>query len=205
MPDNDNKLPQAPEAKTVTKKRSRISMVWVIPIVAAAAGVWVAVTKIMSEGPKITIIFQSAEGLEAGKTKIRYDGVDVGTVTAFQLSEDHQQVIATAKMAPKTESFLAKDTKFWVVRPQISGATITGLGTLISGAYLGMDIGQSPEQSRHFVALETPPLVTGQTAGRFFMLKTPELGSVDRGTPIFFRHLQAGQVVSYSSTRTASS
>ena len=110
-------VPRSPSRKAVPKKRTRLSLVWVIPIVAAAAGVWVAVTKIMSEGPKITIVFRSAEGLEAGKTKIHYNGVDVGTLTAIRLSEDHQQVIATAQMAPKTEDFLVKDTKFWVVQP----------------------------------------------------------------------------------------
>ena len=198
-------LPDAPEAKIVTKKRTRLSFVWIFPLVAAAAGAWVAVNKIRSEGPKITIVFRSAEGLEASKTKIRYNGVDIGTVTAFRLTEDHQRVIATAKMAPKTEAFLVKDTKFWVVRPQISGATITGLGTLISGAYLGMEIGQSPEPERKFVALEMPPVVTGDTPGRFFVLKTPELGSLDRGTPIYFRHLKAGQVVSYELDKNGSS
>ena len=86
MPDNDNTIPQAPEAKIVTKKRTRLSFVWIFPLVAAVAGVWVAVNKIRSEGPKITIVFRSAEGLEAGKTKIRYNGVDVGTVTAFRLT-----------------------------------------------------------------------------------------------------------------------
>src|ERR1017187_2443184 len=135
MPDNDRSLPQVPEAQIVTRKRARLSFVWIIPLVAATVGAWVAVTRILSEGPKITIVFRSAEGLEANKTKICYNGVDVGTVAAFELTPDHQRVIATAKMAPKTEAFLAKGTRFWVVRPQISGATITGLGTLISGAY----------------------------------------------------------------------
>jgi paraquat-inducible protein B len=190
-------LPDAPEAKTVTKKRTRLSFVWIFPLVAAIAGAWVAVNKIRSEGPRITITFLTAEGLEAGKTKIRYNGVDIGTITAFRLTEDHQRVIATAKMAPRTEEFLAKDTKFWVVRPQISGATVTGLSTLISGAYLGMEIGQSPERAREFVALEMAPVVMGGAPGRFFRLKTPELGSVDKDTPIFFRHLKAGTVVSY--------
>src|SRR5208282_2373709 len=103
----------------------RFSVVWVIPIVAAAAGVWIAVTKILNEGPKIMIVFHSAEGLEANKTKIQYNGLDVGTLTTIRLTEDHHHVIATAKMAPKTEQSLVKDTKFWVVRPQVSGLNIT--------------------------------------------------------------------------------
>ena len=105
-----------------------------VPIVAALAGAWVAVTRILSEGPTITIVFQTAEGLEAGKTKIHYNGVDVGTSPTIRLSDDHQRVIATAQMAPKTEGFLVDDTQFWVVRPRISGANVSGLGTLISGA-----------------------------------------------------------------------
>ncbi len=175
----------------------RLSLVWVIPIVAALVGVWVAVTRVLSEGPKITIVFQSAEGLEAGKTKIHYNGVDIGTVTTIRLSDDHKPVIITAQMAPKTEEFLVEDTQFWVVRPRISGANVTGLGTLISGAYIGLEIGASKESKREFVALETPPMVTGEVPGRIFMLKTPDLGSLDTGTPIFFRRLQVGQVASY--------
>jgi paraquat-inducible protein B len=197
MPDGDATVPSVPESRTVSRKRTRLSPVWIIPIVAAAAGVWVAVTRILAEGPAITIVFKSAEGLEAGKTKIQFNGVDVGTLTAIRLSDDHRQVITTAQMEPKTEALLVADTRFWVVRPRISGANITGLGTLISGAYIGMDIGASKDRKREFVALETPPVVTGEAPGRFFMLKTPDLGSLDTGTPIFFRRLQVGEVASY--------
>src|SRR5262245_20456343 len=142
-----------PESRAVSRKRTRLSLVWIVPIVAAVLGVWVAVTRILGEGPKITIVFRTAEGLEAGKTKVHYNGVEVGTITTIRLSDDHQKVIATAQMAPKTEDFLVEGTRFWVVRPRISGATVSGLGTLISGAYIGMEIGQSKERKREFVAL----------------------------------------------------
>src|ERR1700690_1241534 len=168
MPDKSS--PPIPESKVVPKKRTRLSLVWVLPIGAAVAGVWVAVTKIMSEGPKITIVFQSAEGLEANKTKIQYNGLEVGTLTAIRLADDRHHVIATAKMAPKTDEYLVKDTKFWVVRPEISGLNITGLGTLISGAYIGVSLGQSKESERNFPALDAPPLAAGGTPGRFFRL-----------------------------------
>jgi paraquat-inducible protein B len=197
MPDGDTPLPHVPESRAVSKKRTRLSAVWIIPIVAAVVGAWVAVARIMSEGPKVTIVFKSAEGLEAGKTKIQYNGVEVGTVMTVRLSDDHKTVVTTAQMAPKTDGFLADDTRFWVVRPRISGANVTGLGTLISGAYVAMDIGQSRQHKRDFVALETPPVITGDAPGRFFMLKAPDLGSLDTGTPIFFRRLQVGEVASY--------
>ena len=197
MPDRDPPLPSVPQSRSVPRKRTRLSLVWFIPIVAAVVGAWVAVTRVLSEGPGITIVFRSAEGLEAGKTKVHYNGVDVGTVTAIRLSDDHQRVITHVQMAPKTEAFLVEDTRFWVVRPRISGANVTGLGTLISGSYIGMEIGASKESKSDFVALETPPVITGEFPGRFFILKTPDLGSLDTGTPIYFRRLQVGQVASY--------
>jgi paraquat-inducible protein B len=177
-------------------------MVWIIPIIAAALGVWVAVNRILSEGPTLTITFRSAEGLEAGKTKIQYKGVDVGTITKIRLSSDHHEVIATAQMAPRTDDFYVQDTEFWVVRPRISGANVTGLGTLISGAYIGMQIGSSKVYKYHFVALETPPVVSSDVPGRYFVLKSGDLGSLDDGTPVFFRRLQVGQVASYALSKT---
>jgi paraquat-inducible protein B len=196
MPDYDSSLPPVPESKAVPKKRTRLSLVWVIPIVAAAAGVWIAVTKILDKGPEITIVFSSADGLVANKTKINYNGLDIGTLTSIKLMEDHKHVMATAAMHPKTKDFLVKDLKFWVVKPRMSGLNITGLGTLLSGNYIGVQLGESKESERHFVALETPPL-TGDVPGQIFTLKTPDLGSLGSGTPIYYRQLQAGQVVSY--------
>jgi paraquat-inducible protein B len=195
MPDTEN-FSDVPEARAVSKKHTKISLVWVIPIVAAVAGVWIAVTKILEKGPEITITFSSADGLEANKSKIVYDGLTIGTLTAIRLAEDHKHVIATAAMSPKAKDFLVKDLKFWVVKPRMSGLNVTGLGTLISGYYIGVQIGQSKESARSFVALESPP-VGGDEPGRFFQLQTKELGSLGEGTPIYFRQIQAGQVVSY--------
>jgi paraquat-inducible protein B len=196
MPDQDPNPDFISESKAVPKKRTRLSLVWVIPIVAAAAGVWIAVTKIMEKGPEITIVFSSADGLVANKTKVNYNGLDIGTLTSIRLMDDHKHVVATAAMSPKSEEFLVKDAKFWVVKPRMSGLNITGLGTLLSGNYIGVQLGESKESERHFIALETPPL-TGDVPGKLFTLKTTELGSLGSGTPIYFRQIQAGQVVSY--------
>lgn len=197
MPDNGEGFSRAPESRRVPAKRTRPSLVWLIPLVAAVAGIWVAATRILGEGPKITIVFRTAEGLEAGKTKIDYNGVEVGTLTEIRLSDDHLRVVATAQMAPKTEGFLVEDTQFWVVRPRISGGTVTGLGTLLSGAYIDMRIGESKKSRRSFEALEEPPIVKEDMPGRYFVLETSDLGSVDRGTPIYFRRLKVGEVASY--------
>ncbi len=195
MPDTEN-FSNVPEAKAVPKKRTRLSLVWVIPIVAAVAGVWIAVTKILERGPEITITFSTGDGLEANKTKIVYDGLTIGTLTSIKLAPDHTHVIAKAEMSPKTESFLVKDLKFWVVKPRMSGLSVSGLGTLISGYYIGVQLGESKESERSFIALESPP-VGGDVPGHFFQLQTKTLGSLGEGTPIFFRQIQAGQVVSY--------
>lgn len=197
MPDAERPNQPVPRARAVPKRRTHLSLVWLIPIVAAIAGAWVAVTRILARGPAITIVFKSAEGLEAGKTTIHYNGVDVGIITAVRLSDDHRDVVATAQMASSTDGLLVEDTTFWIVSPRISGANITGLGTLISGAYVGMEIGQSSVSRRSFVALNTPPVVTGDVAGRFFLLKAQTLGSLDDGVPVYFRQLQVGQVASY--------
>jgi paraquat-inducible protein B len=196
MPDTE-KFSNVPEARTVSKKHTKISLVWVIPIVAAVAGVWIAVTRILEQGPEITITFSSGDGLEAHKTKIIYDGLTVGELSSIRLASNHKDVIATAEMDPKTKDFLVKDMKFWVVKPRVSGLNITGLGTLISGYYIGVQMGQSKESERNFIALESPP-VGGDIPGRFFQLQTRELGSLGEGTPIYFRQIQAGQVVSYT-------
>lgn len=186
-----------PGTHAVVRRKSGISVVWIIPILAILVGAWVAYTRIISQGPEITMTFPTAEGLEAGKTKVHYNGVDVGLVTAIRLSDDHRNVILTVQMAPETERFLVADTKFWVVSPRISGANVSGLSTLISGAYIGVQLGTSTEKRRAFEGLPNPPVVSADTPGRFFSLTSADLGSLDTGSPIFFRRLQAGQVVSY--------
>ena len=196
MPDANPALPPVPQSKTVPRKRTRISLVWVIPIVAAVAGVWIAVTRILSQGPEITIVFSSADGLVAKKTKVNFNGMDVGVLSDIRFSEDHKHVIATAQMSPTARDFLVKDTTFWVVKPRINGLNVTGLNTLLSGNYIGMQLGLSHESERHYIALEKPPFAN-DTPGHFFTLHTPQLGSLEEGTPVFYRKLPAGEVVSY--------
>src|SRR5689334_21931365 len=104
----DEKSPAVVESKVVVKKRRGISMVWLVPLFAAGVGLWVAINTIRNQGPKITFVFHTAEGLEAGKTHIRYNGIEVGELSDIRISEDHKSVIATAKMHPKTDPFLVK-------------------------------------------------------------------------------------------------
>ena len=190
-------LPPLPEATVDAKRRRRLSVVWIIPIVAALMGGWIAVQKLLAEGPRIEISFVSAEGLEAGRTTVKYNGVDVGKVEAVKVSADRQRVLASVQMAPETRDWLVEGTSFWVVRPRISGGSVTGLGTLLSGSYIGMAIGNGSDRVQEFQGREVPPVVSGTTPGRFFLLKARNLGSLDYGTPIYFRRIQVGQVASY--------
>src|SRR5512137_1139858 len=149
-----------PEAVAEPKKRFSFQLVWLIPIVAALVGGTLAVKSYLQKGPTITITFKTGEGLEAGKTKIKYKDVDVGTVTGINIAKDLKNVVVTAELKKETKPYLVEDTKFWVVKPRISGGTVTGLGTLMGGSYIGMDLGKSNERKHSFQGLEVPPAVT---------------------------------------------
>lgn len=173
--------------------------IWLVPVIAISVGSWLGVKSVFSKGPTITISFRSAEGLEAGKTKVRYKDVDIGLVKTIQLTSDHKEVEVTAelKRSDGIESLLVTDTRFWVVRPHVSAGGISGLGTLLSGAYIGLDIGRSGEAQRDFVGLEIPPIVTADLSGSPFVLKSQNLGSLGISSPVYFRRVQVGQVVAF--------
>ena len=190
-------LEDVPTAVAVKKRRSSPQLVWVIPIVAALIGGWLAVKTILEKGPTITITFKTAEGLEAGKTKVKYKNVDVGEVKAIKLSKDRQGVVVIVELVKEAEPYLVGDTRFWVVRPRIAGGQVSGLGTLFSGSYIGADLGKSGNKLRDFVGLEIPPIVTGDVPGRQFMLHADTLGSLQIGSPVYFRQEAVGSVTAH--------
>ncbi|MGD9105713.1 MAG: MlaD family protein [Desulfobacterales bacterium] len=184
-------------ARAVVKPKKSVSIVWIVPLVALLIGGWLAYKAITEKGPSITITFKSAEGLEAGKTKIKFKDVEVGQVEEIRLSPDLSQVMVTAQLTKDAKDYLSENTRFWVVRARIVGGGVSGLGTLFSGAYIGMDPGKPGKTARSFKGLETPPIVTTDLPGRHFMLKAERLGSLDIGKPVYFRQIRVGQVVAY--------
>ncbi len=184
-------------AQAVVKPKKSISIVWIVPLVALFIGGWLTYKAITEKGPTITITFQSAEGLEAGKTKIKFKDVEVGQVEEIHLSEDLSQVIVTAQLTRDAKDYLSVNTRFWVVRARVAGGGVSGLGTLFSGAYIGMDPGKPGNPAWSFKGLETPPIVTTDLPGRHFTLMAERLGSLDIGRPVYFRQIQVGQVVAY--------
>ena len=172
------------------------SMVWLIPIVAGLIGIWLGVKTIMEEGPTVTITFSSGAGLEAGKTKIKYKAVQVGMVEDVQLIEDLSGVTVTAKFEKGAEPHLTENTKFWVVRPQIGLGGVSGLETLISGAYVAVDPRPGPLASE-FKGLDAPPGVKASRAGSQYILQTEDLGGLQRGSPVFFRDITVGEIIGH--------
>jgi paraquat-inducible protein B len=187
-------LPPLPEV--AVKRRKGPSLVWAVPIVAALIGVYLAWITLAGKGPEITIAFTTAEGLEPGKTRVKYKDVEVGLVEKVALSPDLRQIVVTAQMQKGVEQHINEGTRYWVVRPRIGAGGVSGLSTLVSGAYVEMDPGTG-KATRQFVGLEVPPLILQDVPGKSFVLRADELGSVSRGAPVYFRGIEVGQVQGY--------
>jgi paraquat-inducible protein B len=188
---------EIPAARVRSGSRWPTWLVWLIPAIALAFGAWLAIKALNEHGPTITITFKSAEGIEPRKTKIKYRNVELGEVKGITLSRDRANVVVTAQLNRDASDLLVEDTKFWVVRPRVSGGNVSGLGTLLSGAHIGMDPGKAEARSRVFVGLEQPVVVTRDLPGREFVLRGDDLGSLDVGSPLYYRHIQVGQVTAY--------
>ncbi|KCB50416.1 hypothetical protein L537_1600 [Bordetella hinzii 1277] len=199
-------LPDNPlgKVKVSKKERSRISWIWLVPLVAALAGLSLVVRTWMQAGPEISIEFNTAEGLEVGKTQLRYKDVTIGTVKGIHFNADRSKVVVEAELAKEVQNMAREGTNFWVVRPRLGISGVSGLGTLLSGAYIGVDAVGDPEtldrkaSKTHFVGLETPPPVAHDRPGKRFTLRANDLGSLDIGSPVYYRRISVGQVVGYA-------
>jgi paraquat-inducible protein B len=194
---NESDLNNLPLASVTRTKRLRLSVVWIIPILAAVVAFGIAIQRLRNEGPTVTIVFKAAAGIEAGKTFIKYKDVTIGQVTAVELTQDYSRVRVTAVIANHAAGLMVRDAKFWVVQPSVSLSGVSGLSTLLSGQYIGFQAGASLEKERHYIALDVPPLITDQP-GRRFMLKAASLGSVGIGAPIYYHSVSVGEVAAYA-------
>ena len=195
--ENQNASPADAVRDSVVEERRGVSMVWIIPIVAALVGAWLAYHAISERGPAITITFETADGLEAGKTKVKYKDVEIGIVESIELSDDLDFVVVSARLGKKSKRYLTDQTRFLVVRASVSAGRVSGLGTLFSGAYIGMEPSTEGSASRHFTGLEIPPVVTSDQKGRHFTLRAESLGSVQIGSPVYYHRIEVGQIVAY--------
>jgi paraquat-inducible protein B len=181
----------------ITLRRWRLSPIWLIPAFALLIGVFMLVQHSLEVGPQITITFQSATGLEPGKTAVKYKDVTVGIVNDIQLRDDNTQVLVTVRLNKSAERLARADSRFWVVRPRVGLGGVTGIDTILSGAYIGVDTGNSPQVQSHFTGLESPPTIVNNTPGAHFVIQTEDLGSLDIGSPVYYRRVQVGRVTAY--------
>ncbi|KGD99700.1 paraquat-inducible protein B [Achromobacter sp. RTa] len=188
------------------KQKSRISWIWLVPIVAALMGLSLVVRTWMQAGPDISISFNTAEGLEVGKTQLRYKDVTIGTVKSIGFNSDRTKVVVQAELAKEVSDLAREGTNFWVVRPRLDVSGVSGLGTLLSGAYIGVDAVEGKNGNKatklEFEGLEVPPAVTHDRAGKRFKLKASDLGSLDIGSPVYFRRINVGRVIGYALDQT---
>ena len=182
--------------EVAVQARRGVSIVWLIPLVAVVIAAWLAFTTIMAQGPSITITFLTAEGLEAGKTRVKFRDVDIGLVEEVRIAEDASHIVVIASLAKGAEPHLTAGTKFWVVRPRLSAGGVTGLSTLVSGSHIEVEPGTGAA-TRQFTGVEVPPVVRVYEAGRKFVLRSDRLGSLNAGSPIYYRGIKVGQVLGY--------
>ncbi len=175
-------------------------MIWLLPLVALLIGGWLAYKTLSERGPMITITFKSADGITAGKTRIKHKDVEIGKVESLRLSDDFSHVIVEARLVKGTETFLTGNTKFWAVRPRLSLKGVSGLGALMAGVHIEMEPGKGAPKNK-FKALELPPVVRTDAPGAKFALQADTLGSLDAGSPVHYRDIQAGEVLGYELTR----
>jgi paraquat-inducible protein B len=185
------------ELKPEISTGRRFNPIWVVPMVAVVIGLYMVIHTKMTEGPEISIQFSTAEGLEAGKTKLRYRDVDIGLVQDVSLSDDMDNVLVTAKMDKEATDMLREDTRFWVVRARVGAGAVSGLGTLLSGAYIQLDPGTGELKKKGlYVGLEVPPLTPAGTPGVRVTLFSDQAGSLNAGDAILYNGYKVGRIES---------
>jgi paraquat-inducible protein B len=184
--------------RATTRRSRRISIIWLIPIVAVAIGAWLAWDTWSKEGPTIKISFDTAEGLQAGQSQLKYKDITLGTVKSLELAPDHSHVIVTIATTHQAKPLLTDKTIFWVVKPRFFAGNVSGIETLLSGSYVGMMPGEAGGKAQQeFVGQEDPPILQANVPGHTFLLKAEKLGSISVGSPIFFRDLSVGEVLGW--------
>ncbi len=182
------------EANARIGRGPRLSAIWLVPVVAALIGAWMVYSHWASQGPMIQIAFQTANGIEAGKTKIKMKNVEIGEVLNLRLSEDADSVVLYARIEKSEAKLLREDSVFWVVRPRVGAGGVTGLSTLLSGAFIEFSPGTAENAAREFVGEEAPPVTPPGTPGLHLTLDSDGNRPLTEGDPILFHGMEVGRV-----------
>ena len=186
----------ADNPEVIVSDKRKLPLVWIVPLVALLLGIYMVIHHYLTQGPEITITYSTANGIEADKTKIKSLNVEVGVVEHVELNADLKSVTLHARIANDQKHLLREDSKFWVVRPRIGTAGVSGLGTLLSGAFIELDPGIGQPGKRAFKGLEEPPITDSDTPGMHLNLLSEEAGSVSMGDPVLYRGYEVGNVES---------
>ena len=188
----------SPGGLATVRHRRRIPLVWIVPILTAMIAGWLAWDTFSKRGPTITVTFNTAVGLTAGQSQLKYRNVVMGTVKTITIAPDLSNVLVTIETVKEAETLLTDKTIFWVVKPQLFAGTVSGLETILSGSYIGMRPSTGPGLAkRDFVGQEDPPILQASVKGTTFRLDTSRLGSISLGAPIFFRDIEVGTVMGW--------
>jgi paraquat-inducible protein B len=184
------------------RRSRRISIIWLVPLVAVAIGAWLAYDTWSKQGPTIKVTFDSGQGLQPGQSQLKYKDIVFGMVKRLDLTPDKWHVVVTIETSKEAEPLLTDRAIFWIVRPRLFAGNISGLGTLLSGSYVGIkpDVTGTGTKTTEFVGHEDPPILEEHVAGTIFHLKAPLIGSISAGSPIFFRDIGVGEVLGWDST-----
>jgi paraquat-inducible protein B len=184
---------------TAAKRRQRrIPLIWLVPLVTALIGGWLAWDTFSKRGPTITIEFDSASGLTAGQSQLKFKDVSLGTVKSIDIAPDLSKVIVTVETTRDATPLLTDKTIFWVVKPQLFAGRISGLDTLLAGSYIGMmPSTEKGKAQHHFVGKTDPPILESSVPGTTFRLETKRIGSISLGSPIFYRDIEVGTVLGW--------
>jgi paraquat-inducible protein B len=174
------------------RRRSWLSPIWLVPLLAAGGIGYVIYRQASKAGPTIEIVFREAEGLEADKTDLRYRGVKMGEVSRLHLTKDLSRVVADVQLEESATGLAREGSQFWIVRPQVSAAGVQGLGTIVSGAYIGALPGHGSDK-KHFEAMDEPPPVEAGQRGLEVFVVSPDRG-FQIGAPVLYHSIKVGAV-----------
>ncbi|WP_354625651.1 MlaD family protein [Psychromonas sp. MME2] len=180
----------------IVKKSSKMSVIWILPILAAIIGIWMIVNAVMTAGINIQVQFESADGIVVGKTEVRYKGLVVGVVKNVNITKDMDNVIAHIEMDYRADVLLKETTAFWIVRPEVSLSQISGLDTVFSGNYIAMAVGEGATK-HEFVALDKAAPISEDAPGLHISVYATNLGSVAIGSQVFYKKIAVGKVIDY--------
>ena len=177
----------------------RISPFWLLPIAAFAIGCLLFFQILQERGHMITIRFNEGDGITAGKTAIRYQGLQIGMVKKVYFVDNLKRVEVEAEINPEARSVLKEGTQFWVVKPTASLAGVSGLDTLVSGNYITLKPSDDPnaKSEDEFIAQDEPPVAIATDGALLIKLVSDDLGSLTTGSQVYFRKAPVGQVADY--------